>query len=118
MICKLIDMNMHEPIVVMAMIKREMKNKKIRPADLARGLRISPSSVQGMLKRPKLQVHRLLELCEVFQYNFFTEIALQLPYEEPKAEENTILLEKEKRISELEMEVSILRKTLKELVTR
>ena len=115
---KHIPMNKKEPIPVIKMVKREAKKKRIRKADLARGLQMNPSSVQGMFKRSSMQIQKLVEISEVLEYNFFAEIAQMLPYDEPKAEENTLMTEKDNRIKELELEVIFLRKTLKELVGR
>jgi hypothetical protein len=74
-----------------------------------------------MLKRSTLQVQRLAELSEFLQYNFFREIAAKLPYTEPDysvAEDRTEVENLQTRIKELEMEVNILRQTLKDLVSR
>jgi hypothetical protein len=111
-----------EKINVVSIVNRELKNRHISHSDVARKLSTSPSTIQGMLSRPTLQVNRLIELSMVCNYNFFREIAELLPYEEPKATKlqsvtdvtNTL----NERIKELEMEVKILRQTLKELVTK
>ncbi|HEY4784793.1 MAG TPA: hypothetical protein VIH57_02035 [Bacteroidales bacterium] len=99
-----------------------MKRNHVSKVDMARQLQISPSSVQGMLGRPTLQVQKLAELSEIFKYNFFREIADMLPYAEPAsatvtndAKEKDELQE---RIKALEMEVGILRQTLKDVVSR
>lgn len=110
-----------EQLPILTMIKREMARKHINPSDLSRGLNMPYQSVAGMLKRPTLQVQRLAELSEFLQYNFFREIAAKLPYKEPDysiAEDRTEVEELQSRIKELELEVSILRQTLKDLVSR
>jgi len=73
-----------------------------------------------MLKSPTFQVQRLAELSEVLNYNFFRELASKLPYTEPVyAEESkqSEVAELQNRIKELEMEVSILRQTFKDLLS-
>ncbi|BBE20632.1 hypothetical protein AQPE_4826 [Aquipluma nitroreducens] len=110
-----------EQLPILSMIKREMARKRINATDLSRGLNMNHSSVAGMLKRPTLQVQRLAELSEFLQYNFFREIAAELPYPEPdcaKEMDRTEVDVLQTRIKELEMEVGILRQTLKDLVSR
>ena len=72
-------------INILSMIKREMNRKHISAAELARKINHHQSTVQGMLNRNTIQVQKLADLCEVFQYNFFREIALEFPYDEPSA---------------------------------
>ncbi len=110
-----------EQLPILSMIKREMARKRINASNLSRGLNMNHSSVAGMLKRPTLQVQRLAELSEFLNYNFFREIAAKLPYPEPDysvAEDRTEVESLQTRIKELEMEVNILRQTLKDLVSR
>ena len=100
------------------MIEREMKNNFLNATGLARKLGVDASTVLSMLKRPTLQVERLADLSKALNYNFFKEIAEQLPINAPFLEneeqkENNKLND---RIKELEMEVKILRNTLKSLV--
>lgn len=110
-----------EQLPILSIVKREMDRKHINPADLSRKLHMPYQSIVGMLKRPTLQVQRLAELSEVLQFNFFREIATKLPYNEPDysvAEDRTEVESLQTRIKELELEVSILRQTLKDLVSR
>lgn len=110
-----------EQLDVNAMIKREMERKRVSSAELTRALGINHSSVSGMLQRPTIQVQRLAELSAFFNYNFFREIAQKLPYPEPdytstadKAEVSGL----QNRVRDLELEVSILRQTIRDLVSR
>jgi hypothetical protein len=106
---------------VLAMVKREMQRKRITVSELSRALKINTSSASGMLKRPTFQVQRLVELSELMNYNFFREIAAQLPYTEPvyvNESKQSEVEELKSRLKELEMENTILRKTLKDLVSR
>jgi len=111
-----------EPIEVIPMIRREIKRNHFSLVKVAQKLNVEPSSVKGMLSRPTLQVQRLADLSEVCNYNFFREIAEMLPYAEPlNAGKLTADKEKEElkeHIKALEMEVAILRQTIKDLVSR
>lgn len=112
---------MMNDIPVLAMVKREMQRKRVTVSEISRALKINTSSASGMLKSPTFQVQRLVELSEVMNYNFFREIAAQLPYTEPayvNASKQSEVEELRSRIKELEMENSILRQTLKDLVAR
>ncbi len=93
------------------MIHREMQKKHFTATDLSRKLHLHLSTVTGMLNRPTIQVQKLADLCGVFQYNFFREIAEQLPYEQPKYDEESKQREMEllEKIAQLEEE----NKTLK-----
>jgi len=109
-----------EALQVLQMVKRELQRKKVSVAELSRALKINSTSVSGMLKSPTFQVQRLAELSEVLNYNFFRELASKLPYTEPVyAEESkqSEVAELQNRIKELEMEVSILRQTFKDLLS-
>jgi len=106
---------------ITSMLKREMERKRVSGADLVHALKINHSSVSGMLQRPTIQVQRLAELSEFFNYNFFREIAQKLPFPEPdytttadKAEVAGL----QSRVRDLELEISILRQTIRDLVSR
>jgi predicted transcriptional regulator len=107
---------------ILPMIFREMKRKHISAADIARILHINPSTVHGTLNRKTMQVQKLVELSEILQYNFFKEIADQLPYSEPEQvkerPDNHIEMELREKVKALEMEVGILRQTLRDVVRR
>ncbi|HEY4788521.1 MAG TPA: hypothetical protein VIH57_20865 [Bacteroidales bacterium] len=111
-----------EQIEVISMVRREMQRNHYSSAEMARKLNVQPTSIQGMFSRRTIQVHKLLKLSEIFQYNFFREIAASLPYSEPnyevKVDEEAIKLPLQERIKELEIEVNILRQTLKDVVSR
>ena len=104
-----------------SMIKREMERKRISSADLVRALKINHASVSGMLQRPTIQVQRLAELSEFFEYNFFREIAQKLPFSEPdytNTLERVEITTLQTRVHDLELEVSILRQTIRDLAGR
>lgn len=116
-----------ETLQVLQMVKRELQRKRVSVAELSRGLKLNSSSVSGMLKSQTIQVQRLVELSEFLNYNFFRELAAKLPYTEPVFEEaskqrelaelQNKVKDQENRVKELEMEVGILRQTLKDLVS-
>ena len=98
-----------------------MKRKHIIVSELGRGLKIKHSTVVGMMQRPTLQVQRLAEISEFLNYNFFSEIANKLPYTEPDYTPDTYRTEVnglQNRVKDLELEVSILRQTIKDLAGR
>ena len=110
-----------EPLALITMVRREMKRKHINVTDLGRGLRIKHSTVVGMMQRPTLQVQRLADISEFMNYNFFREIANKLPCTEPDPTLDTNLTEVnglQNRIKDLELEVKILRQTIKDLAGR
>lgn len=104
-----------ERIEILPLIRREMKRNHVSQTELAHKLNVIPTSVQGMLRRPTLQVQKLAELSEALNYNFFLEIGASLSCAAPTDDTKATLLE---RIKALEMEVSILRQTLKDVVSR
>ncbi|HEY4785408.1 MAG TPA: hypothetical protein VIH57_05140 [Bacteroidales bacterium] len=107
---------------ILSMVHREKQRNHYSSADMARILNVQPTSVHGMFSRHTIQVEKLMKLSEVFQYNFFREIAAALPYAEPnydvKVDIDAIKAPLLERIKELEMEVGILRQTLKDVVSR
>lgn len=122
-----------EPLDVIPLIKREMKRQHLTMVKMARKLEVQPPAIKGMLSRPTLQVQKLAELSELFNYNFFREVAQMLPYTEPdysvnkdaeaKAEAEKKQANDEKdalkdRIRVLEIENTILRQTLKDVISR
>jgi len=104
-----------EQLAIISMIRREMNRRNISGAELARALKVNPSSVMGMFSRSTLQVQRLAEISEFLKYNFFREIAQKLPFAEPDFSEVTSL---QNRVRDLELEVGILRQTIKDLAGR
>jgi DNA-binding Xre family transcriptional regulator len=108
-----------ERIAIIPGIKRIMAKRKVSVAELARGLKMHPASATGMMKRQTLQVQKLAELCSFFQYNFFREIAESLPFKEPDfSAGNSEVVNLQNRVKELELEVNILRQTIRDLAGR
>jgi hypothetical protein len=109
-----------ETLPVLSMVRRELQRQKVSIAELSRALKINHSSASGVLKSPTFQVQRLAELSELLNYNFFRELAAKLPYAEPvfvHDSDQSEVAQLQSRVKELEMEVGILRQTLKDLVS-
>ncbi|WP_347838771.1 helix-turn-helix domain-containing protein [uncultured Draconibacterium sp.] len=105
-------------IAILPMVKKVMKNRHINGAELARQLQVHPTTVNGMLHRPTLQVNKLAQLSHLLQYNFFRELALQFPYAEPTCTDTGTGQENKElknRVYELELEVKVLRQTIRDL---
>ena len=103
------------------MIKREMESGHITVAALASALQITHSTASTLVQRPTIQVSRLVELSEFFRYNFFREIAQKLPYSEPddaNSADKVEIIGLQSRVRDLELEVKILRETIRDLVSR
>jgi lambda repressor-like predicted transcriptional regulator len=64
------------------LIEAEMKKKGLRPADLARKLRLSVSTTYYLLSRPSIQVDRLWQISKILEINFFQILADQLNLED------------------------------------
>nr|WP_319270263.1 hypothetical protein [uncultured Draconibacterium sp.] len=107
-----------EKNLVLPIVKKVMKNRNITGADIARAFNLHPTSVNGMLHRPTMQVQKLAALSDFMQYNFFRELATKFPYAEPDCADQELVEENNKlqnRVRELELEVNILRQTIRDL---
>ena len=80
---------------VFNMINREMLSRHITKAELSRKLNVSQSTVQGMFRSKSIKVHRLIQISKILNYNFFSEIAHQLPVDNPVLELSLKLKEEE-----------------------
>ena len=101
-----------EKLPVMQLINREMKRKKLNPANISKSLGLSYTAAHRMFLRPTIQVQRLAELSELLGYNFFRELAEKLPCDEPEVVGHPEINALKERIKELEIE----NRTLKEMV--
>lgn len=107
-----------QEIQILSMVNRELGRKGYSQAQVARKLNLSATTTYNMLRKNTMQVQRLAELSEALDYNFFREIAAALPQVEPQAAADEQSIALKERIKELEMEVRILRETLKDISTR
>ena len=103
------------------MIRREMRKNHLTGTDISRKLNVHVSTITGMLNRPTIKVQKLVDLCKVFQYNFFREIAEQLPYEQPRIEDKSIeneLFEKIEQLKEENKTLKIKVEVLEDVITK
>lgn len=97
----------------LALINRELEKRNLTSAEVGRKLNLNQSSAYYILKRKNISVQHVAEFSEILQYNFFRELAAKFPYAEPANEEVSTLQE---RVKELELEVSFLRRTIKDMM--
>jgi hypothetical protein len=101
------------------MILREMKRKQMSQEVLSKKLHNHPTAVHALMQCKTIQVPKLIKLCGIFEYNFFREIAETIPYQEPnyevKVDIGSFTAPLEQKINNLQLEVNILRQTLKDL---
>lgn len=105
-------------IPVMELIKRVADEQKIKPADMARQLGLRYSTAHSMLHRESIQVQRLADLSELFQYNFFRELAREFPFEQPDFSDHSEVEQLQARIRELEIENRTLQETFRQVLGR
>ena len=86
---------------------------------LARATEMTYSGAWQLLRRNDMGVQRLAGVSEAFQYNFFRELAEQLPYSAPDyspketvVADNSENLALKGRVKELEMELKVLREAI------
>lgn len=95
-----------------------MIKRHVTSTDIARILRKNPTSIRGSLNRPTMQLNRLAELSDFFQYNFFREVAEKIPYSQPDysvAIDRTEIETLRNQVNDLEFEIKILKQVIKDL---
>jgi hypothetical protein len=88
-----------------AMLTSYFKEKRIRKSALARVMNRRPNTIYGYEKNSSIQTAILWELCHALQYNFFADIAVQLPAGFATKSASS---EQTDKIAELEQEIIIL----------
>ena len=83
------------------MLTTYIKSKRIYQSALSRKLGRAGTTVSDFRKRSTIQTAILWEICHALNYNFFSDIAAQLPAEMPANP-----TPKDQRIAELEKQVS------------
>lgn len=97
------------------MLRKHVKQKRIFQSGWARKQGITAKAIGNYLKRPTMRIDTLFTICQVLEYNFFTDIAQQLPAELPPAirHENEQQFEIVKQENEqLKLQVATLKETL------
>ena len=82
------------------MLKKHVKAKRIYQAPWARIQGVHATTVNSYFKKPTMQVDTVFTICQVLKYNFFRDIAEELPAEFPSKTPSALAV----RISELEKE--------------
>ncbi|WP_163717356.1 hypothetical protein [Mangrovibacterium lignilyticum] len=105
-----------EHLPVIQMVKREAEKRRMTTRDLAKPLGLSYSAARTLFDRSTMQVQRLAELSDLFQYNFFRELAQALPYPEPecKTSGGTEVKDEIEKLKARIFELEIENRTLKE----
>jgi len=80
---------------VIEMIEREMKDKRITKRSLSRKMDIHNTTLQSAMNAKTFKVHRLIEICKIIDYNFFSEIAEGLSVKDPVTEKRLQLKDEE-----------------------
>ena len=102
-----------EKIDALACVRREMKRQQLSITDLAQKSSFGITSIYSIFRRKHITVEHLAHFTEALQYNFFKEIGAKYPFAEPTNEETAVL---QQRIKELELEVTLLRRTIKDIM--
>lgn len=61
-----------------SLIERELKGSGMTQAEFARRLNIPPSNVTRLFKKETIETSKLMELCDILDYNFFSEYCSDL----------------------------------------
>ncbi|HEX3008485.1 MAG TPA: helix-turn-helix transcriptional regulator [Bacteroidales bacterium] len=97
---------------IVSIVRREVENKRITFAEMARRLGISRPSVTKFMSLHDMSVNRLMEISKILEFNFFREIAANFSYNAPLDQEKEELKE---HVKSLEFEIKILRQTIKDM---
>lgn len=72
-----------EALNIGQMLRKHVKKHRLFQSRWARQQGVTPKTIATYLKNPGMRVDTLFLICQVLEYNFFTEIAQQLPAELP-----------------------------------
>lgn len=61
------------------MLKKHVRKYRLFQSGWARQQGVTPKTIGTYLKNPTMRIDTLFLICQVLEYNFFTEIAQQLP---------------------------------------
>lgn len=97
------------------MLKKHVRKYRLFQSGWARQQGVTPKTIATYLKNPTMRIDTLFLICQVLEYNFFTEIARQLPGELPPVikQESDAQVEMLKQENErLQLQVATLEKAL------
>jgi len=98
------------------MLKKHVKAKRIYQAPWARIQGVHATTVNSYFKKPTMQVDTVFTICQVLKYNFFRDIAEELPAEFPSKTPPALAVrisELEKENERLKIEIEVLERTRK-----
>ena len=88
-----------------AMLSSYFKEKRIRKSALARWINREPNTLYSFEKKASIQTSILWEICHALHYNFFADLAAQLPTSYATQSASSELANK---IAQLEQEIIML----------
>lgn len=92
------------------LIKSITLKKRTTMADLGKAIDRDASTVASYMKHSSIQTDILLDLCHALHYNFFRDMAAQLPqgFTHSVPENNDPLIQKDQQIAQLQEEIKTL----------
>ena len=69
---------------IFELVAAEIERQNISKLELTRKMKIHPATIHGMYRRKKIPLHRLIQLSEILNYNFFQVIAKELHISNPE----------------------------------
>lgn len=91
------------------MLSKYITDKRIYQSALARLLNRNQSAISEFRKGATIQTAILWEICHALKYNFFADIAAQLPADYPFSAENTNKENTETEVDSLQKENAMLK---------
>jgi hypothetical protein len=90
------------------LLQQYIRENKVSKAALSRAMGISPSSLEGRLKKESFKTDTLLKISNLLEHNFFADIAASLPKEFPT--NGAVDKTKDELIAALELEIKMLKR--------
>ncbi len=98
------------------LVRRKLKEKKVRNAEIARKMGIKQQSMSGYLHNGSFQFRILWDIGMALEYNFFADLMAHLPkkvLDSAESEFQRVILAQAEEIKDLKKEVAILKEILK-----
>lgn len=93
-------------------VHRELEKRGLNPSDVAKQLGLKYTTAYVLMRRNYFTVDQMARFSKMLDYNFFTELASQYQFSEPADAEKSELRAK---VVDLEKEVELLRRTIRDL---